>query len=116
DQILAFREARSRGADEAIFINRGGNLCEATTANLFVVHDGRAATPPPSAGCLPGITRAHVLKLAGENGINAVERDLSPDELRAAPEACLTSSTRGVQALVELDGEPIGDGVPGPVT
>jgi len=110
DSVVALAEARAAGADEAIVLNLDGELCEATTANVFVVCDGVAATPPVEAGCLAGITREHVLKLG------AVERTLSAGDLRQADEAFLTSSTREVQPLVAVDGSPIGSGVPGPVT
>ena len=108
--VIALAEARDAGADEALLLNIAGNLCEATTANVFLVRDGIAATPPLDSGCLAGITRAHVL------GLGAVERTLSRDELSQADEAFLTSSTREVQPLVAIDGRRVGTGEPGPVT
>jgi branched-chain amino acid aminotransferase len=110
ESVIAFAEARAAGADEALFLNLAGELCEATTANVFVVRDGVAATPPLAAGCLAGITRAHVLELG------AVERPLSREDLAHADEAFLTSSTREIQPLVAVDGRPVGSGEPGPVT
>jgi branched-chain amino acid aminotransferase len=110
DSVVALAEARDAGADEAIVLNLDGELCEATTANVFVVRDGVAATPPVGSGCLAGITREHVLTLG------AVERTLSADDLRQADEVFLTSSTREVQPLVAIDGRPIGSGEAGPVT
>jgi branched-chain amino acid aminotransferase len=110
DHVVAYAEARERAADEALLLNTAGELCEATTANVFLVRDGVAATPPLSAGCLAGITRAHVLELG------AVERRLELADLDAAEEAFLTSSTREVQPLVAIDGRPLGSGSPGPVT
>ena len=108
--VVALTEARDAGADEALVLNIAGNLCEATTANVFLVRDGIAATPPIDAGCLAGITRAHVLELGAE------ERTMSPDDLLHADEAFLTSSTREVQPLVAIDGRRVGTGEPGPVT
>lgn len=108
--VMALAEARDAGADEALVLNVAGNLCEATAANVFLVHDGVAATPPLDAGCLAGITRAHVLALG------AVERTLAHDDLLRADEAFLTSSTREVQPLVAVDGRAVGRGKPGPVT
>ena len=110
DSAHALAHARAAGADEALLLNGAGELCEATTANVFLVHDGVAATPPIAAGCLAGITREHVLTLG------AVERALSPADLASAQEVFLTSSTREVQPLVAVDGRPVGDGEPGPVT
>lgn len=108
--VIALAEARDAGADEALVLNVAGNLCEATTANVFLVKDEVAATPPLDAGCLAGITRAHVLELGAE------ERTISPDDLLQADEAFLTSSTREVQPLVAIDGRPVGTREPGPVT
>jgi branched-chain amino acid aminotransferase len=110
ESVMVLAQARGAGADEALVLNSRGDLCEATTANVFLVHDGIAATPPLEAGCLPGITREHVLQLG------AVERPLSPGDIGTAQEAFLTSSTREVQPLVAVDGRPVGDGQPGPVT
>ena len=108
--VIASAEAREAGADEALFLNIAGDLCEATTANVFLVLDGVAVTPPLESGCLAGITRGHVLELG------AAERPLSRNDLAHADEAFLTSSTREVQPLVAIDGRPVGSGEPGPVT
>jgi branched-chain amino acid aminotransferase len=108
--VIALAEAHDAGADDALVLNVAGNLCEATTANVFLVKDEVAATPPLDAGCLAGITRAHVLELGAE------ERTISADDLLQAGEAFLTSSTREVQPLVAIDGRPVGTGEPGPIT
>jgi branched-chain amino acid aminotransferase len=110
DSVVALAEAREAGADEAVVLNLDDELCEATTANVFVVRDGTAATPPLESGCLAGITRAHVL------GLGAVERTMSREHLVQADEAFLTSSTRELQPLVAIDGRPVGSGAIGPVT
>ena len=108
--VFALAEARAAAADEALLLNTRGEFCEASTANVFLVHDGVAATPPVASGCLPGITREHVLRLG------AVERPLFPRDVDSAQEAFLTSSTRELQPLVAVDGRPVGSGEPGPVT
>lgn len=110
DSVVALAEARAAGASEALILNTAGDLCEATTANVFVVRDGVASTPPVEAGCLAGITRGHALQLGAE------ERALSHRDVDQAQEMFLTSSTRELQPLVEVDGRPVGDGAPGPVT
>ena len=110
ESVTALAEARAAGADEALVLNHKDQLCEATTANVFLVHDGVAATPPLESGCLAGITREHVLELG------AVERVLSRTDIMTAQEAFLTSSTREVQPLVAVDGRPVGAGKSGPVT
>ncbi len=116
DTVMGLAYARERGADEALFLNGRGNVCEATTANVFAVRDGDVITPPLSAGCLPGITRDHVLRACGELGIEAFESDMPRSALADAAELFLTSSTRGVQPLVRVDEATVGDGSPGAVT
>jgi branched-chain amino acid aminotransferase len=116
DTVLGMVYAREQGADEALFFNQSGNLCEATTANVFAVIDEAVVTPPRLAGCLPGITREHVLRLCRELGIEAAERDLAGGEITGVDELFLTSSTREIQPLVAVDGRPIGTGGAGPVT
>ena len=116
DTVLAMVHARENGADEALFFNQAGHLCEATTANVFAVRDGTVTTPPLSAGCLPGITREQVLRLCNEHRIEALEAELSRAEVDLADEMFLTSSTREIQPLVAIDGREIGNGRAGPVT
>ena len=116
ESVMALSEARARGADEAILLNRRGDVCEATTANVFCVRDGRVATPSVSSGCLAGITRGCVLELCAELGCRALETELPAAALQQADELFLTSSTREVQPLVELDGRPVGMGAPGEIT
>jgi len=116
ESVLALRRARSMGADEALFLNRAGNLCEATTANVFVVRNGMVATPPLFAGCLAGITRERVLRLCPELEIESSEVDIAGEALPTAEELFLTSSTREIQPLVELNGQLVGDGQPGRIT
>ncbi len=110
DGIVAAREAADRGADDALLLNTRGNLAEATAANLFLVVDGRAVTPPVDDGALPGVMRADVIRDLG-----AAENTLGPDDLAHASEAFLTNAL-GIRALVTVDGAPVGGGGPGPVT
>lgn len=112
--VLLRQEAVDRGAAEAILV-RDGWVTEGAASNIFLVKDGTLVTPPKSNELLPGITRDLVLELARENGIAAEERTFRLEELRAADEIWMTSSTREVLAVIELDGAPVGDGKPGPV-
>ena len=116
DSLMAQREARERGTDEALLLNTAGEIVEATTANVFIVLDGRLETPPPGSGCLLGITRERVIALSHDIGMPAVQPPIRPLALKAAEEIFLTSSTREIQPLVRLDGDPVGTGEPGPVT
>jgi branched-chain amino acid aminotransferase len=112
-RALAF--AHERGAGEAIFPNTKGNLCEATGSNVFLVPDAELITPPATAGCLLGVTRALVLELAHRSGIEAVERDVAVGALAEADEAFLSSTTREVQPIARVDGTPMRK-VGGPVS
>lgn len=109
DDILALRWASERGADEAVFANTAGNLCEGTTSNVFYLHEGQLRTPSLESGCLPGISRALVLEWYG-----AREVDEPLDVLQRAEEIFLVSTTRDVQAVGSWDGRAFE--APGPVT
>ncbi|WP_262348068.1 aminotransferase class IV [Cellulosimicrobium cellulans] len=111
ENVLALARAHAAGASEAVFANTRGQLCEGTGTNVFVVRDGELHTPPLSSGCLAGVTRALVLEWHG-----AREVDLPYDALTTSDEVFLTSTARDVQAVVAVDGVPVGGGVPGPVT
>jgi branched-chain amino acid aminotransferase len=108
--VRALAYAQERGADEALFANTAGNLCEATGSNVFVVRDGVACTPPPSAGCLLGVTRGLLLELAAGCGIEAREADLPMSALSSVSEVFLTSTTREVQAVGAIVDEGRDDG------
>ncbi len=110
ENVRALRYATDRGAQEAIFANTAGNLCEGTGANVFVVSGGRLLTPPLSSGCLAGVTRDLVIEWAG-----AVEEDLPAGALAAADEAFLTGTTRDVLPIRSVDGTLL-PAAPGPVS
>ena len=110
--VLARAQAAEEGADEAILI-RDGAAMEGTASNLFIVNNGLLITPPDSAELLPGITRDLVLELARESGVPYAQAAIGVAELEGADEIWLTSSTREIAAVVELNGRAVGNGVPG---
>lgn len=110
DNILARQEAEKLGADEALLLNTAGRLAEASAANLFVVIGAELLTPPVEDGALPGVMRADVMERLG-----ARECPLAPDDLARASEAFLTNSL-AIRPLTRVDGVPLGDGNPGPVS
>ncbi|HUK73453.1 MAG TPA: aminotransferase class IV [Streptosporangiaceae bacterium] len=110
ENVRALAYARERGGIEAIFGNTAGNLCEGTGTNVFLVSGGELVTPPLSAGCLAGVTRALVIEWCG-----AQERDVPLGALAEADEAFLTSTMRDVQAVRGVDGKQL-PVAPGPVT
>lgn len=115
DNVLALGFARERGAGEAILANSRGELCECTGSNVFVVLGERVHTPPPSSGCLAGITRALTIEWAREAGIEVIEEAMPLGVLRTADEVFVTSSLRDVQAVSAID-EHVVPAAPGPVT
>lgn len=114
ENVVALDHAKKAGADEAIFGNLAGNLCEGTGTNIFIVRDGRLLTPPLSAGCLAGVTRGIVLDLCRENGIEVAESDSPLAGLESAEEAFLTSTLRDVQPISSVNGKALAL-APGPM-
>jgi branched-chain amino acid aminotransferase len=112
--LLAVREAKSRGAEEALIVDGRGEVVEGASSNVFLVRAGVLVTPPESAGILAGITRAHVLSAAKELGVPVELRALRVAELYAGDEVFITSSIREVVPVVRVDDRAVGAGVPGP--
>jgi branched-chain amino acid aminotransferase len=106
DNVLAFEYARECGATEALFLNTRDEVCEGSRTNVFAVCDGQLVTPPLSAGCLAGVTRALILEFGG-----AVEATLRLPQIMAASEAFLSSALRGAQPVAAIDGIALGRGV-----
>ena len=113
--MAAQRVARARGADDAVLVGLGGELLEAPTANLWWRSGQTLCTPSLDLGILAGITRAVLVELAPGLGLKVLEGVFGAEDLAAADEAFLSSSTREVMPVVEVDGTPIADGRPGPV-
>lgn len=112
--ILVLQQARDEGVEEAIF-SRDDKLTEGSACNLFLVKRGVLYTPKRSSEILGGITRELILELADEHAIQYQEIDVSYERMLSADEVWVSSSTRGIIPVIEVDGRPIGDGVKGPV-
>jgi branched-chain amino acid aminotransferase len=112
ENALALDRAHAAGADEALFGNTAGMLCEGTGSNVFVVIDGELVTPPKSAGLLEGVTRALVLEKHGGTERDTPLARFAPDQIE---EAFLTSTLRGVQPIATIDGKKLAT-VGGPET
>jgi branched-chain amino acid aminotransferase len=118
DYVYARLEARSAGADDALFLTIDGFLSEATSANLFVVRDAsdgplELATPSLACAILPGTTRDWILRWATSVGLRPSEGWLTTRDLAEAGEAFLSSSVAGILPVTRFAGEPIGTGLPG---
>ncbi len=116
NNALAMQEALRRGGYEGVMRNYRGELAECTQSNLFIVKDGAALTPPVDSGLLAGITREFLFETGAEAGIPVREAVLHDADLFGADESFLTSTTREVVPIVQVDDRTIGSGRPGPVT
>lgn len=116
NNILAKIEALDYDVPEAIMYNHEGYVAEATGDNVFIVRDGVIYAPPAEAGSLEGITRGVVIKLAEEENLEVVEKNLTRFDLYVCDEFFLTGTAAEVIGIVEIDGRVIGDGKPGPIT
>jgi branched-chain amino acid aminotransferase len=113
--ILAKIEANVAGADDALMLDQRGFVAETNATHLFLVSDGVLGTPS-TAACPEGVTRQAVLDLAAAAGISCAVGDYSLTQLYSADELFVTGTMGGLTPVLALDGRPIGDGKPGPVT
>jgi branched-chain amino acid aminotransferase len=113
--ILAKIEANVAGADDALMLDHRGFAAETNATNIFLVALGVLGTPT-AAACPEGITRAAVVELAAQAGIEVAVADYSLTQLYTADELFVTGTMGGIAPVMSLDGRRIGDGTPGPVT
>ena len=109
ENVVALAYAHDHGASEALFLNTRGEVCEGTGSNVFAVLDGVLLTPPLDSGCLAGVTRELVIEWCG-----ALERPITWADMERSDEVFVSSSTRDVHPVRELDGRVLP--APGPVT
>lgn len=115
-QAMGKQLAKDQGAYEAWMVE-DGCVTEGTSSSAFILDaDGVLRTQPLGPHILPGVTRSAVLRLAKEDGVRVEERPFTVEEAYRAREAFLTAASAFVLPVVEIDGRPIGDGTPGPVT
>lgn len=112
--ILLRQQAVDEGAAEAVML-RDGFVTEGAASNIFIVHNGEVITPPKSNLLLPGITRDLVVELCRNNEVPCEEGPISEQQLRAADEIWVTSSTKEIVPVTRLDAASVGNGRPGPV-
>jgi branched-subunit amino acid aminotransferase/4-amino-4-deoxychorismate lyase len=112
--VVAADRARGAGADEAVLVSGDDHVLEAAGANLFVVRNDRAATPPATRPLLAGIGRARAIAWLTPD--SCTEEDIHTGLFASVGEAFLTNAVAGIVPLVRFDGRNIGAGVPGPVT
>jgi branched-chain amino acid aminotransferase len=114
NSILAKIETHKAGYQEAILLNEAGYVADGSGENLFLVRDGVLITPPVQASILEGITRASIIELARDEGIDVLEREVARGELYTADEVFITGTAAEVCPVNEVDDHPLGE--PGPIT
>jgi D-alanine transaminase len=114
--VLAKTEAVRRGFYDALFVSPGGEVREATSANVFVVRDRRIAMPPRDESVLHGITQGFIMECAEAIDIPIEERVIRREDLPTADEAFLSNTMVEVMPVTRIDDHPVGDGTVGPVT
>jgi branched-chain amino acid aminotransferase len=100
--------AQRRGFDEVILLNERGEVAECTSANIFIANGNQVWTPPLNSGCLPGITRELLLSEVRAAGIEVSEKPITPRDLEAADEVFITSTTRDLLPVFEVEGKKVG--------
>jgi branched-chain amino acid aminotransferase len=116
NNIMAKLEAQHAGAGEGVMLNEEGYVAECTGDNIFVIKNGRIATPHPHCGILAGVTRGVVFELAEKANIPTREHNLTRYDVYTADECFLTGTAAEVIPAVQLDKRLIGNGQPGPIT
>ncbi|HRK31939.1 MAG TPA: branched-chain-amino-acid transaminase [Tepidisphaeraceae bacterium] len=116
NNIMAKQEAGDAGAHDALVLNHLGHVSELSAANVFTVRDGVITTPPLIDGCLEGVTRNAIMKLAGKAGIRCVEQSISRFDVYVADEFFATGTGVEVIPITQVDQRQIGAGQAGPIT
>jgi len=116
NSILATQEAKRNGYDEAILLDKLGNVSEAPGENIFIVKDDEIITPPLSSSALAGITRDSIFELAKDRGYKVVIREITRSELYIADEVFLSGTAAEVTPIIRIDQNIIGNGKVGIIT
>ncbi len=116
NSILAKLESLKAGYDETIMLDANGFVSEGSGENIFVVSKGKLLTPPQAAGILDGITRASIITIAADHGLELIERNIARAELYVADEVFLTGTAAELVPVTEIDDHTVGAGVRGPIT
>ena len=116
NSILATQESKRNGYDEAILLDKFGNLSEAPGENIFLIINNEVITPPTSSSALKGITRDSVFKLAEDRDYKVTERVITRSELYIADEIFLSGTAAELTPIIKVDDEKIGNGKVGKIT
>ncbi len=110
ENLARYERAHEQGLDEVVLLNERGEIAECTSANIFIAQGDQVYTPPLSSGCLPGVTRALLLEEIHLPGLTVAEKILFKEDLEAADEIFITSTTRDLMLAVSVEGLTIRSG------
>ncbi|WP_339668832.1 D-amino acid aminotransferase [Dasania marina] len=114
--VMHFQAGHAAGMNETLLFNANNELTEASACNAYIVKDGVVITPPLDNQCLPGITRKILLSILAKDGsIKVEERIVTKDEVLNADEVWITSSSKEIAPVTQVDGKPVGNGEVGDV-
>ena len=116
NSILATQDAKKRKFDEAILLDRDGNVSEAPGENIFIVKNKTLITPPLSSSALDGITRKSILEYSKIIGIKSKIKKITKDELKKADEVFLTGTAAEITPVIKIESKKIGNGKVGQIT
>jgi len=108
--LRAYKKAQGKGKDEAILVNQRNCVMEGSRTNIFLVNNGILCTPEPSSGCLKGIARQQVMRIAKRFKIKVQEMKIMPKDLKIAEEIFVTNAVLGIMPVKSVDGKRIGKG------
>jgi branched-chain amino acid aminotransferase len=103
--VMAGVYRKQKSLDEVFILNNNGFLCEAMSANVFVVFKKKIYTPALTEGCIAGVMRAVIMQLASDNKMEVIEAQINPDILNEAEEVFLTNASRGIQWVMGFNGK-----------
>jgi branched-chain amino acid aminotransferase len=113
--VWVVEKAHQRGFEDAVLLNEFGNVTEATAANLYIAKNGKITTAPLASGCLAGVSRLILLEIAPSAELTVLQRDYGTNELFDADEVFITSTTRQVQPVIQIENHTYSQ-APGPIT
>ncbi len=114
--VMASRAAQKKGCQEAILVSEQGFITEGAGSGFFAINNGKLYTTPLKDNILPSISRKYILKAAADLNIELIEEHLSPQQAQKFDEMFIGVTTRDIIAIVQFDGQPIGNGQIGPIT
>jgi len=115
ENVWAAEKARGRGFEDMVLLNEHRCVAECSATNLFFVHGGRVSTPAQNSGCLAGVSRQILLEMGSSSGVPVAEADITIEEMWAADEVFISSTTREVQPVSCIENHEYKP-APGPVT